>query len=611
MTSIASPFCTCLVATWRNHLVATWRKHLPNSNLVKHCNLVPRSGKAMVVALQPTQDATIMRKPTKHRRVVVTGMSVVTPLGHDPDVFYSNLLEGVSGISKIDTFDCEEFPTRIGGEIKSFSTDGWVAPKLSKRMDKYMLYLLTAGKKALVDGGITQDIMDELNKQKCGILIGSAMGGMQICYDAVEAFRVSYKRINPFTIPFATTNMGSAILAMDLGWMGPNYSISTACATSNFCILNAANHIIRGEADLMLCGGSDGAIVPIGLGGFVACRTLSRRNSDPSKASRPWDTNRDGFVLGEGAGVLLLEELEHAKKRGANIYAEFLGGSFTFDAYHVTQPHPNDGVGVILCMEKALNHSRISREDVNYINAHATSTPIGDLKEYKALIHCFGQNLELRVNSTKSMIGHLLGAAGGVEAVATIQAIKTGWVHPNINLENPDEGVDTNVLVGSKKETLDIKAAMSNSFGFVALGLQPFNLNPSLTLSSHRRVLPPLFSLTKTKPLSLYTPSKLDPSTVHGITKLSDLTPAEFRSHVYIFGQCLRLKWFFMQITDFSGRNRRWSLFRSQPTNGHENHVTCRCIVVSEGFSAGRLLFCYWVHLVVDFFFMQRDLCRK
>ncbi|KAG4381608.1 hypothetical protein GLYMA_15G181500v4 [Glycine max] len=260
--------------------------------------------------------------------------------------------------------------------------------------------------------------------------------------------------------------MGSAILAMDLGWMGPNYSISTACATSNFCILNAANHIIRGEADLMLCGGSDGAIVPIGLGGFVACRTLSRRNSDPSKASRPWDTNRDGFVLGEGAGVLLLEELEHAKKRGANIYAEFLGGSFTFDAYHVTQPHPNDGVGVILCMEKALNHSRISREDVNYINAHATSTPIGDLKEYKALIHCFGQNLELRVNSTKSMIGHLLGAAGGVEAVATIQAIKTGWVHPNINLENPDEGVDTNVLVGSKKETLDIKAAMSNSFGF-------------------------------------------------------------------------------------------------------------------------------------------------
>ncbi|TKY72905.1 3-oxoacyl-of acyl-carrier-protein synthase II [Spatholobus suberectus] len=446
----------------------------------------------MAIALQPTQEATTMRKPPmKQRRVVVTGMGVVTPLGHDPHVFYNNLLEGVSGISKIDTFDCAKFPTvncisfklysqllrdivfvlnvlylqRIGGEIKSFSTDGWVAPKLSKRMDKFMLYLIVAGKKALVDGGITQDIMDELNKEKCGILIGSAMGGMQVCHDGVEAFRVSYKKINPFLIPFATTNMGSAILAMDLGWMGPNYSISTACATGNFCILNAANHIIRGETDLMLCGGSDAAIVPIGLGGFVACRALSQRNGDPTKASHPWDINRDGFVLGEGAGVLLLEELEHAKKRCANIYAEFLGGSFSCDAYHVTEPRPN-GVGVILCIEKALAHSGVSREDVNYINAHATSTPAGDLSEYQALIHCFGQNPKLRVNLTKSMIGHLLGAAGGVEVVATIQAIRTGWVHPNINLENPDEGVDTNVLVSSKKERLDIKAALSNSFGF-------------------------------------------------------------------------------------------------------------------------------------------------
>ncbi|GFY98553.1 fatty acid biosynthesis 1 [Actinidia rufa] len=189
-------------------------------------------------------------------------------------------------------------------------------------------------------------------------------------------------------MPFATTNMGSAMLAMDLGWMGPNYSISTACATSNFCILNAANHIIRGEADMMLCGGSDAVIIPIGLGGFVACRALSQRNSDPAKASRPWDINRDGFVMGEGAGVLLLEELDHAKKRGANIYAEFLGGSFTCDAYHMTEPHP-EGTGVVLCIEKALAQSGASREDVNYINAHATSTPAGDLKEYQALIRCF------------------------------------------------------------------------------------------------------------------------------------------------------------------------------------------------------------------------------
>ncbi|KAJ6355705.1 hypothetical protein OIU77_006144 [Salix suchowensis] len=197
-------------------------------------------------------------------------------------------------------------------------------------MDKFMLYMLTAGKKALADGGITEDVMDELNKRKCGVLIGSAMGGMKVFNDAIEALRISYKKMNPFCVPFATTNMGSAMLGMDLGWMGPNYSISTACATSNFCILNAANHIIRGEA--------------VRLGGFVACRALSQRNDDPTKASRPWDMNRDGFVMGEGAGVLLLEELEHAKKRGANIYAEFLGGSFTCDAYHMTEPRPDGNV---------------------------------------------------------------------------------------------------------------------------------------------------------------------------------------------------------------------------------------------------------------------------
>lgn len=423
-------------------------------------------GEAMAVALQPSMEVVTKKKPpTKQRRVVVTGMGVETPIGHNPDEFYNNLLEGVSGISEIEAFDCSNYPTKIAGEIKSFSTDGWVAPKLAKRMDRFMLYMLTAGKKALADGGITEDKMDDLDKTRCGVLIGSAMGGMKVFNDAIEALRVSYKKMNPFCVPFATTNMGSAMLAMDLGWMGPNYSISTACATSNFCILNAANHIIRGEADMMLCGGSDAVIIPIGLGGFVACRALSQRNDDPTKASRPWDTTRDGFVMGEGAGVLLLEELEHAKKRGATIYAEFLGGSFTCDAYHMTEPHP-EGAGVILCIEKALSQSGVSREDVNYINAHATSTPAGDLKEYQALLHCFGQNQELRVNSTKSMIGHLLGAAGAVEAVATIQAIRTGWVHPNINLENPDEGVDMNVLVGSKKEKLDIKVALSNSFGF-------------------------------------------------------------------------------------------------------------------------------------------------
>ncbi|KAI3430092.1 Beta-ketoacyl-[acyl-carrier-protein] synthase I [Psidium guajava] len=423
----------------------------------KRTNRARNSGETMAVALQPVQKVSTMKKPVmKQRRVVVTGMGVVTPLGHDPDIFYNNLLDGVSGISEIETFDCARFPTRIAGEIKSFSTDGWVAPKLSKRMDKFMLYMLTAGKKALADGGMTDDAMKNLDKAKCGVLIGSAMGGMKIFNDAVEALRISYKKMNPFCIPFATTNMGSAMLAMDLGWMGPNYSISTACATSNYCILNAANHIIRGEADVMLCGGSDSIIIPIGLGGFVACRALSQRNSDPAKASRPWDISRDGFVMGEGAGVLLLEELDHAKRRGASIYAEFLGGSFTSDAW----------VGITLCIEKALAQAGVSREEVNYINAHATSTPSEDLKEYKALTHCFRENSKLRVNSTKSMIGHLLGAAGAVEAVAVVQAIRTGWIHPNVNLENPDEGVDPSMLVGPKKERLDIKVALSNSFGF-------------------------------------------------------------------------------------------------------------------------------------------------
>ncbi|CAL1413870.1 unnamed protein product [Linum trigynum] len=424
------------------------------------------SGEPMAVAVQPAKEVATKKKPvTKQRRVVVTGMGLVSPLGHDADVFYNNLLEGSSGISEIETFDCAQFPTKIAGEIKSFSTDGWVSPKFSKRMDKFMLYMLIAGKKALADGGITEDVMNELDKAKCGVLIGSAMGGMKVFNDAIEALRVSYRKMNPFCVPFATTNMGSAMLAMDIGWMGPNYSISTACATSNFCILNAANHIIRGEADVMLCGGSDAAIIPIGLGGFVACRALSQRNDDPTRASRPWDKSRDGFVMGEGAGVLLLEELEHAKRRGANIYAEFLGGSFTCDAYHMTEPRP-DGSGVILCIEKALAQSGVSKEEVNYINAHATSTPAGDLKEYQALMHCFGKNPDLKVNSTKSMIGHLLGASGAVEAIAAVQAIRTGWVHPNINLETPDEGVNPSVLVGAKKERLDVKAALSNSFGF-------------------------------------------------------------------------------------------------------------------------------------------------
>ncbi|KAI3772751.1 hypothetical protein L6452_03944 [Arctium lappa] len=421
----------------------------------------------MGVVTQPsTESAMKANHPPNRRRVVVTGMGVETPIGHSPDEYYNNLLEGVSGITQIQAFDCSDYPTRIAAEIKSFSADGLVAQKLSKRLDKFTLYILAVGKKALADGGLTATQMKEIDKSRCGVLIGSGLGGMKVFSDSVEALtKVSYRKLNPFCVPSTFTNIGSSLLAMDLGWMGPTYSISTACATSNFCMLNAANHIIDGDADIMLCGGSEAPILPIGVAGFVACRALSERNDDPTKASRPWDLGRDGFVMGEGAGVLLLEELEHAKKRGAKIYAELLGGSFTSDAYHPTNPHPK-GTGAILCMEKALSRSGVTREDVNYINAHATSTPAGDIKEFQAIVHCFGKNQELKVNSTKSMIGHLLGAAGAVEAVATIQAIQTGWVHPNVNLDNPDKDVDMKVLVGQKKERLDIKVAMSNSFGF-------------------------------------------------------------------------------------------------------------------------------------------------
>ncbi|CAD5177968.1 unnamed protein product [Musa acuminata subsp. malaccensis] len=308
--------------------------------------------------------------------------------------------------------------------------------------------------------------MSQFEKTRCGVLIGSAMGGMKVFNDAIEALRVSYKKMNPFCVPFATTNMGSAMLqwiCVDLNQSKYLNLPKTACATSNFCILNAANHIVRGEADVMLCGGSDSMIIPIGLGGFVACRALSQRNNDPAKASRPWDVvcDRDGFVMGEGAGVLLLEELDHAKLRGAQIYAEFLRGSFTCDAYHMTEPHP-EGTGIVLCIEKALSESGVFREDVNHVNAHATSTLSGDLKEYQALIHCFGKNPKLRVNSTKSMTGHLLGAAGAVEAVAVVQAIRTGWVHPNINLDKPEETV---VRCGYASGVRKV-AALSNSFGF-------------------------------------------------------------------------------------------------------------------------------------------------
>ncbi|CAI5532668.1 unnamed protein product [Closterium sp. Naga37s-1] len=426
---------------------------------------VDKAAAAAEAEAQAGESAEGEGKGKQQRRVVVTGMGIVSCLSMNAHEFYQKLLDGTSGISAIEGFDASEFPTRIAGEIKDFKDKGYVHPKMARRMDKYMRYLLTAGKRALRDAHMSKEVQEGFNKQKCGVLIGSAMGGMQVFNDAVEALKVSYRRMNPFCIPFVTTNMGSAMLAMDLGWMGPNYSISTACATANYCILAAAQHIQRGDADVMLSGGSDAPVLPLGLGGFVACKALSKRNDEPERASRPWDKNRDGFVMGEGAGVLVLEELEHAKARGATIYAEFLGGSVSCDAHHMTDPHPQ-GKGVLMCIEQALASSGVPREYVNYVNAHATSTLAGDVQEYKALVAAFGNNPVLKMNATKSMIGHLLGAAGGVEAIATVGAIHTGYLHPNLNLENLEDGLDERYFVRDTKERLDVNVGLSNSFGF-------------------------------------------------------------------------------------------------------------------------------------------------
>lgn len=342
------------------------------------------------------------------------------------------------------------------------------SPLVANFQDKVMLYLQTAGKKALDAAGINwreEGDLGSLDRAKCGILIGTAMGGLSTFSTAAEALTTSgHRKMNPFCIPFAIGNMGGAMLAIDLGFMGPNYSISTACATGNYCILQAAEHIRRGDADLMLAGGADAAVIPSGIGGFIACKALSKRNDDPQAASRPWDKNRDGFVMGEGAGVVTLEEYEHAKARGAPILAEFIGGAFTCDAHHISEPQP-EGRGVISCIKQSLENAGVTAEDVDYVNAHGTSTPAGDMAEYRAITTAIPHKA-LKINSTKSLIGHLLGGAGAVEAVAVIEALRRDELHPNLNLDDPEEDVDLDVLVGKVAEKHRVDIALSNSFGF-------------------------------------------------------------------------------------------------------------------------------------------------
>lgn len=403
----------------------------------------------------------------KKKRIVITGMGVVSCFGNDVDAFYQALLNGQSGVAPIDQFLCETYPTRFAASIPPFDVGNYLDKKQARRVDPFIRYAVVAGKKALESSGLHGDALGKLDKSRCGIIIGSGMGGMKTFSDGVETvIKEGYKRMSPFFVPFIITNMGGALLAIDTGFTGPNYSISTACATSNFSIASAADHIRKGNADLMVCGGAEASLTPVGLAGFVACKALSERNDEPQKASRPWDKNRDGFVMGEGAGVLVLESLEHALARGAPILAEYLGGSMNCDAYHMTSPR-EDGSGVAECIDLAIQDAEIPKEQINYINAHATSTPVGDLCEVLGIMKSFGDHIKnISMNSTKSMIGHCLGAAGGVEAIATIKAIQTGQLHPTINVDCPEDimaGID---YVPNLAKTKKITGAISNSFGF-------------------------------------------------------------------------------------------------------------------------------------------------
>ncbi len=403
----------------------------------------------------------------KKKRIVVTGMGLVSCFGNDIEAFYDALLTGKSGVKTLTQFPVEDYSTRFGAAVPDFDAGGYIDRKQARRIDPFIKFATVAGKKAIEMARLSGEPLERLDKERCGVLIGSGMGGLHTFSSGTEQLITKgHKRLTPFFIPFIITNMGGALLAIDLGFMGPNYSISTACATANYSIAAAAGHIRQGHADLMICGGAEAAVSPVGLAGFMANRALSERNDAPEKASRPWDTDRDGFVMGEGAGVLVLESLDHALARGAPIFAEYLGGAVGCDAHHMTAPI-EDGSGVSRCIEDALKDSGISKESVNYINAHATSTPLGDTAEIRGIHRVFGDLAgQIKMNATKSMTGHCLGAAGGIEAIATVMAIKTGKVHPTINLDNPESCLGELDPVANKAQNHRVTAALSNSFGF-------------------------------------------------------------------------------------------------------------------------------------------------
>ncbi len=397
------------------------------------------------------------------RRVVVTGLGIVCPVGLDVAESWRNIVAGKSGVEPITLFDTEGFATRFGGTVKDFDVAKYIAPKEARKMDPFIHYGVAAGVQASEDAGLA---VTEANAERIGIAIGSGIGGLPGIQKGITMLlKGGPRKVSPFFVPSNIINMIGGHLSMKYGVTGPNYGIVTACASGTHSIGDAARIVERGDADVMLAGGAEMATCPMGLGGFSAARALSTRNEAPERASRPWDKERDGFVLSDGAGVVVLEDFEHAKQRGAHMYAELIGFAMSADAYHMTAPSP-DGRGARRCMELALQDAGIRPSEVDYINAHGTSTPAGDIAETQAVKGAFGEHAnKLAISSTKSMIGHLLGAAGGVEAVFSILAIRDNVAPPTINLDNPDPECDLDYVPHTARE-MNIDVALSNSFGF-------------------------------------------------------------------------------------------------------------------------------------------------
>ncbi|MDX9703068.1 MAG: beta-ketoacyl-ACP synthase II [Candidatus Auribacterota bacterium] len=404
-----------------------------------------------------------MRRDLTPRRVVVTGMGVVTPIGNTLAEYWDALCNGKSGVDTITLFDASEFTTRIAAEVKNFNPEDFIPKKEVRRMDEFVKFAVCASAMAVKDSGLDFSTM---NPFATGVLIGSGIGGLKVIEDQHKILiERGPSRVSPFLIPMLITNMASGMVSIWFNAQGPNLCVTTACASGTHAIGEAYRHIALGEADVMITGGTESAITPLGLAGFCSIKALSQRNDDPKAASRPFDQDRDGFVMGEGAGILILEEYEHAKKRGANIYCEILGYGCTGDAYHMTAPAPG-GDAAARCLEMAVANACVNKEDVDYINAHGTSTPLNDKFETQAIKIVFGEHAKkIPVSSTKSMTGHLLGAAGGIELVATAMTLKTGIITPTINLDNPDPECDLDYVPNTARE-VDVKIAISNSLGF-------------------------------------------------------------------------------------------------------------------------------------------------